>query len=56
MRDFYNDGFETGYGKRPPDGPREYPQTDGDDYSYRRGIEDGQRRRDISDELDREGW
>lgn len=53
MRDFYNDGFNDGYGNRTYS-PREYPQTDQDDYSYCTGIEDGQRRRRISDELDRE--
>ena len=53
MRDYYKDGFDDGYGSyRDNDG--DYPSTDGDSYSYRRGLEDGRRRRDISDELDRE--
>jgi hypothetical protein len=53
MRDYYQDGFDAGYGK-PPGGHNDFPQTDGDAWSYRRGVEDGQRRRRISDELDRE--
>ena len=55
MRNYYQDGFDNGYG-RDHNGPREYPQNDGDDYSYRRGQEDGRRRRDIANELDREYW
>lgn len=53
MGDFYQNGFDGGYG-RSFHGDREYPQNDGDEYSYQRGLEDGQRRRRISDELDRE--
>jgi len=55
MRDYYQDGFNDGYGKEVP-GEREYPQNDGDDYSYRRGVEDGTRRKSISEELDAEGY
>ena len=53
MRDFYDDGFGDGYGRKSY-GDREYPSTYGDKYSYRRGLEDGAYRRDISRELDRE--
>lgn len=53
MSDYYNDGFNDGYGRRQY-GPREYPQTDSDRYSYERGREDGERRRRISRELDDE--
>lgn len=49
--DFYNDGFNDGYYGQPNYGPREYPQTDQDDYSYRRGREDGERRRRIGEEF-----
>ncbi len=52
MRDFYNDGFKDGYGSENRN--VEIPESDGDSYSYRRGYEDGQRRREISRELDRE--
>ena len=55
MRNYYNDGFDDSYG-REHYGDRECPQTDGDKYSYRRGFEDGERRRRISDELEREGY
>lgn len=53
MRDFYNDGFNDGYSGKTY-GDREYPRSDGDSYSYRNGLEDGMRRRDVSRELDRE--
>jgi len=55
MRDFYNDGFDDGYGKKHY-GEREYPQTDSDKNSYERGLEEGQRRKHISEELDQEGY
>jgi len=53
MRDYYQDGFDIGYG-RGSSGNRDYPSTDGDDFSYRQGIEDGQRHRDIANDIDRE--
>ncbi len=53
MRDYYQDGFDDGYGRyRIDDG--DYPQSDSDWYSYRDGLEEGRRRRRIADELDRE--
>jgi len=52
MRDYYQDGFGRGYG-RNLSGDKDYPSTDGDDYDYRQGIEDGQNRRNIADEIDR---
>ncbi len=56
MPDFYNEGFNDGYGKHFY-GEREYPQSNGDRASYERGIEDGQRRGRIRDEIEREnGW
>jgi len=55
MRDSYEDGYNDGYGNRTY-GKREYPKTDQDDYSYRQGIDDGRRRRQISDELERDGY
>lgn len=53
-RDYYRDGFDTGYGRERRDYEDERPQSDGDSYSYRRGFEDGERRREIANELDRE--
>jgi len=53
MRDFYDDGFNDGYGRRSY-GDREYPQTDSDKNSYERGLEYGKLRKRISDELDEE--
>lgn len=51
MRDYYQDGFDDGYGRsRYDDG--DYPANDGDRYSYRTGMEDGQRRWDIARELE----
>ena len=53
MRDFYDDGFNDGYGRRSY-GDREYPQTDLDEASYKCGLEYGKLRKHISDELDEE--
>ena len=53
IRDFYDDGYNDGYGRKTF-GDREYPQTDGDKYSYERGLEYGRLRKKISDELDQE--
>ena len=53
MRDYYQDGFDDGYGRKGY-GEREYPQFDGDKYDYEKGLEDGQRRKKISEELDSE--
>ena len=53
MRDYYRDGFDDGYGKsRHDDG--DTPSTDGDRYDYRQGLEDGARRREIANELERD--
>lgn len=55
MTDFYEDGFYDGYGRKKI-GPREYPKNDGDEYDYLEGFKDGERRRRISEELEREGY
>jgi len=55
MRDLYQDGFDDGYGNKIY-GEREYPQSDGNRYNYRQGVEDGKRRKNISDELANEGY
>jgi len=53
MRDYYQDGFDNGYGRDNRNYDNDYPKTDGDRYSYERGIEDGERRRKIREELDK---
>jgi hypothetical protein len=53
---FYNDGFNVGRGREWLNEGHDYPRSDGDIYSYRMGVEYGERRRRISDELDREGY
>ena len=55
MRDYYSDGYDDGYGRSRID-VGDYPKTESDSYSYRCGIEEGRRRRKISDELDAEGY
>ncbi len=54
MEDYYNDGFNKGYGKGHLNDHHEKPISDQDQYSYDSGYEDGQRRKAVSDELDRE--
>jgi hypothetical protein len=56
MEDYYNDGFNTGYGRGYLNDHHDAPTSDGDRYSYNRGLEYGMRRRDISRELDREEY
>ena len=56
MEDFYKDGFNVGYGRPDRNEGHDYPSTDQDDYSYRKGIEDGERRRRISEALDRDRY
>ena len=56
MEDYYNDGFNLGYGQSWRNSGHDSPQTDGDRYSFERGIEDGNRRREISQELDSRGY
>ena len=53
MRDYYQDGYDAGYGRDVYSGG-DYPETDGDWYDYQQGLEDGRRHRRISEELDRE--
>lgn len=51
MRDYYQDGFNDGYGNKTY-GDREFPVTDGDRYSYEQGLEVGRRWRSYRDEDD----
>ena len=45
MEDYYNDGFNVGYGRPDFNDGHTPPQTDGELYDYQHGIEDGRRRR-----------
>jgi hypothetical protein len=54
MNDFYGMGYNAGRGYHWKNRNREFPRTDGDRYSYERGLEHGERMRRVSDELDRE--
>ena len=54
MEDYYGDGFNAGYGHSERNSHHEFPQTDGDQYNYRQGMEEGRRKRQVSDEIDRE--
>ena len=54
MSDFYLDGLNQGMGRDYLNGGHDSPKHDYDRYSYERGREDGERRREVSRELDRE--
>jgi hypothetical protein len=54
MKDYYRDGVNVGRGESWRNNGHDYPQSEIDRYSYRRGIEEGEYRRRISDEVDRE--
>lgn len=45
MEDFWQDGFNDGYGQGYLNSGHESPETDGDRYDYRVGREYGERRR-----------
>lgn len=51
----YN-GFNAGYGRSYLNDGHGSPMTDGERYDNQQGVEDGQRRRDISNELEQEGY
>ena len=52
MEDFYQDGFNDGYGRSSLNGGHSVPQTDYERASYQLGQSDGERRREIARELD----
>lgn len=54
MRDYYQDGVDAGYGSNSYNCENDYPKNDGDAYSYKRGVEEGQRRREMAQEIDRD--
>ena len=56
MEDYYHDGFNVGYGQSHRNMGHDYPHSTLDRWSYEDGIRDGERRRNISRELDREGY
>ena len=54
MEDFYNDGVNVGSGNSWKNRNHSYPQTECDRVSYERGIERGERLREIDRDLDRD--
>lgn len=52
MKNYYQDGFNVGYGESYLNNGHDYPTSDGDRCSYNEGIENGIRRREISNELE----
>lgn len=56
MRDYYRDGYDDGYGTYRDNHDNDYPSSDGERYDYERGREDGQRRRDISRDIERDWY
>jgi len=56
MEDYYEDGFNTGYGRSYLNDGHDSPQSDGERYDYQQGIEDGQRRRRFADELENDWY
>ena len=54
MSDFYMDGFNQGMGRGYLNDGHDSPKHDYDRYSYERGRDDGERRREVSREIDRE--
>lgn len=56
MEDFYQDGFNVGYGQSHRNMGHDYPQSTIDRWSYEEGMRDGERRRRASYELDRDGY
>jgi len=54
MEDFYQNGFDNGYGRNYLNDDHEMSLSDGEQYDYRVGRADGERRRRICDELDNE--
>jgi hypothetical protein len=54
MEDFYQDGFNDGYGRKYLNREHDIPETDGDKYSYRCGQERGERWMHYKEEFDRD--
>ena len=54
MSDYREDGYNAGRGCAWRNAYHEPPQTESDLYSYRVGYEEGERRRRLADEIDRE--
>ena len=55
MRDYYRDGYDKGYGRKVYNCD-DYPETWGEQYDYNQGVVDGQRGKEIVEELREEGW
>ena len=54
MEDFYNDGYNEGYGRSRRNDHHDPPQSDGDRHSFDQGREEGERHRRVAEEIDRE--
>ena len=54
MVDYREYGYNVGRGQAWRNAHHEPPQTDSDRYSYRAGYEEGEMRRRVADEIDRE--
>jgi hypothetical protein len=52
MEDYYQDGKNIGRGKSYLNTGHDFPQTESEKYSFRQGIEDGERQRKYSQEFD----
>ncbi len=53
MEDYFGDGYDRGYGNYS-DNNHNCPTSDGERYDYERGMEYGEYRRRLSDELNNE--
>lgn len=54
MEDFKRSGYNDGRGHDWKNRGCESPKTDSDRYSYRKGYEEGENHRKISEEIDKE--
>ena len=54
MEDYWQDGFNEGYGRADSNEHHDSPQTDCDNFSFQLGKETGERHRKVADDLDRE--
>ena len=52
--DYYNDGYNHGRSRDYLNSGHEPPKTESDMYSYRKGVQYGEYRKGLSEEMDRE--
>lgn len=55
-QDWYSDGYNQGRGHGWLNEGHDSPQSDSDHYSYERGYKEGERRKEISKEIDDEWY